>query len=105
MTAAALGTTLKLDTLDGPVDIEVKPGTQPGTVVPLRARGVPRLRGGGRGDLHLHLDVAVPTKLDAEQEELLRKLAGLRGEEFPDGAFKADAPGFFTRIRDAFNGH
>ncbi len=105
MTAAALGTTLKLETLDGPVDIEIKPGTQPGTVVPLRARGVPRLRGGGRGDLHVHLDVAVPTKLDAEQEELLRKLASLRGEEFPEGAFKADNPGFFSRIRDAFNGH
>jgi molecular chaperone DnaJ len=104
MTAAALGTSLKLETLDGPVDIEVKPGTQSGTVIPLRGRGVPRLRSNSRGDLHVHLEVSTPTKLDAEQEELLRKLASLRGEEFPDGAFKNDAPGFFGRIRDAFNG-
>jgi molecular chaperone DnaJ len=104
MTAAALGTSLKLETLDGPVDIEVKPGTQSGTVLPLRGKGVPRLRGSGRGDLHVHLEVQTPTKLDAEQEELLRKLAGLRGEEFPEGVFKPGGQGFFSRIRDAFNG-
>jgi molecular chaperone DnaJ len=104
MTAAALGTSLKLETLDGPVDIDVKPGTQSGTVIPLRGRGVPRLRSNSRGDLHVHLEVSTPTKLDNEQEELLRKLASLRGEETPDGAFKADAPGLFGRIRDAFNG-
>jgi molecular chaperone DnaJ len=104
MTAAALGTSLSLETLDGPVDIEVKPGTQAGTDIPLRGKGVPRLRGGGRGDLHVHLDVQTPQKLDTEQEELLRKLASLRGEEFPEGVFKPGGQGFFSRIRDAFNG-
>jgi molecular chaperone DnaJ len=104
MTAAALGTSLKVETLDGPVDIDVKPGTQSGTVIPLRGRGVPRLRSNSRGDLHVHLEVTTPTKLDAEQEELMRKLASLRGEETPDGVFKAAAPGIFGRIRDAFNG-
>jgi molecular chaperone DnaJ len=104
MTAAALGTSLTLETLDGPVDIEVKAGTQSGTTVPLRGKGVPRLRGGGRGDLHVHLEVQTPTKLDSEQEELVRKLAGLRGEEFPEGVFRAGQHGFFSRIRDAFNG-
>jgi molecular chaperone DnaJ len=104
MTAAALGTSLKLETLDGPVDIDVKPGTQSGTVIPLRGRGVPRLRSNSRGDLHVHLEVSTPTKLDNEQEELLRKLASLRGEETPDGSFKAASPGLFGRIRDAFNG-
>jgi molecular chaperone DnaJ len=104
MTAAALGTSLKVETLDGPVDIDVKPGTQSGTVIPLRGRGVPRLRSNSRGDLHVHLEVTTPTKLDGEQEELMRKLASLRGEESPDGAFKASAPGIFGRIRDAFNG-
>ncbi|MCU1656764.1 MAG: Chaperone protein dnaJ, partial [Pseudonocardiales bacterium] len=53
MTAAALGTSLKVETLDGPVDIDVKPGTQSGTVIPLRGRGVPRLRSNSRGDLHV----------------------------------------------------
>ncbi|MGH8891176.1 MAG: molecular chaperone DnaJ [Acidothermaceae bacterium] len=104
MTAAALGTSLTLDTLDGPVEIEVKPGTQSGADIPLRGKGVPRLRGGGRGDLHVHLEVQTPSKLDAEQEELLRKLAGLRGEEFPEAVFKPGGQGFFSRIRDAFNG-
>jgi molecular chaperone DnaJ len=104
MTAAALGTSVSFDTLDGPVEIDVKPGTQPGTVVSLRGKGVPRLRGTGRGDLHLHLEVQVPAKLDAEQEALLRKLAELRGEEFPIAVLKEDQPGFFGRIRDAFNG-
>jgi molecular chaperone DnaJ len=104
MTAAALGTSLKLETLDGPVDIDVKPGTQSGTVIPLRGKGVPRLRGAGRGDLHVHLDVTTPTKLDPEQEDLLRKLASLRSEEFPQAAFKAGQGSFFSRIRDAFNG-
>ncbi len=104
MTAAALGTSLKVETLDGPVDIDVKPGTQSGTVIPLRGRGVPRLRSNSRGDLHVHLEVTTPTKLDSEQEELMRKLASLRGEESPDGAFKAATPGLFGRIRDAFNG-
>jgi molecular chaperone DnaJ len=104
MTAAALGTIVKLDTLDGPVDIEVKPGTQSGSSIPLRGRGVPRLRGAGRGDLFVHLEVQTPIKLDPEQEELLRKLASLRGEEFPEGVFKAGGQGLFSRIRDAFNG-
>lgn len=104
MTAAALGTSLKVETLDGPVDIDVKPGTQSGTVIPLRGRGVPRLRSNSRGDLHVHLEVTTPTKLDGEQEELMRRLASLRGEESPDGAFKAATSGIFGRIRDAFNG-
>ncbi|MCW2608489.1 MAG: Chaperone DnaJ [Frankiales bacterium] len=81
MTAAALGTTLPLATLDGEEQLDVQPGTQPDAVTTLRARGVPHLRGTGRGDLHVHLDVEVPTRLTAEQEDLLRQLAALRGEE------------------------
>ncbi|MCL6538091.1 MAG: molecular chaperone DnaJ [Acidothermus sp.] len=104
MTAAALGTTLTLETFDGPVPIDVKPGTQSGTVITLRGKGVPRLRGMGRGDLHVHLEVLTPTKLDDEQAALLRKLAELRGEEIVEGSFKAEQQGLFSRIRDAFNG-
>ena len=104
MTAAALGTTVTLDTLDGEEQIVIRPGTQPGHVIPLRARGAAHLRGVGRGDLLLHVDVAVPTKLDAEQEELLRRFAQLRGEERADGQFGPGQQGFFSRLRDAFNG-
>ena len=102
MTAAALGTQVKLETLDGEESVEIKPGTQPGTVVTLRGRGVTRLsRGSGRGDLHAHVDVAVPTKLDGQQEELLRQLAKLRGEEHPEAVVSAGG-GLFSRLRDAF---
>ncbi|MGV1003440.1 MAG: molecular chaperone DnaJ [Candidatus Nanopelagicales bacterium] len=104
MTAAALGTTLKLATLDGEADVEVNRGTQPGHVVTLKARGVPHLRGTGRGDLLVHVDVQTPTKLDAHQEQLLREFAASRGEEQPSTHFaRPDTQGgFFNRIRDAF---
>jgi molecular chaperone DnaJ len=102
MTAAALGTSLTLETLDGEEEIEIKPGTQSGTVTRLRARGVPHLRGTGRGDLHLHLEVTTPTRLDPEQERLLRELATARGEERP---WLPKSGGFFAKMRDALNTH
>ena len=98
MTAAALGTSLPLATLDGEEQLDVPAGTQPDEVFTLRARGVPHLRGTGRGDLHVHLDVQVPTKLDDEQVELLRKLAAVRGEERPGMTVKAGG-GLFGRLR------
>jgi molecular chaperone DnaJ len=118
MTAAALGTTLELPTLEADVvppegattdlettfALEVEPGTQSGTEQVLRGLGVPGLRG-GRGDLIVSVQVETPSKLDPAQEELLRQLATLRGEEAAEGQLKATGHGFFGRIRDAFNGH
>jgi molecular chaperone DnaJ len=101
MTTAALGTTLSVETLDGVEEISVRPGTQPGSELRLRARGVPHLRGTGRGDLIVHVDVLVPTRLDGEQEKLLRQLASLRGEEAPPSIEPA-SKGIFSRLRDAF---
>ncbi len=103
MTAAALGTSLTLTTLDGEEEVVIVAGSQSGTVQRLRARGVPRLRGTGRGDLHVHIEVLTPTKLDEEQERLLRQLAAARGEERP-ATTKAAGGGLFSRMRDAFNG-
>ncbi|MHB2024751.1 MAG: molecular chaperone DnaJ [Mycobacteriales bacterium] len=103
MTAAALGTKVTLATLDGEEVIEVRPGTQSGTVFTLRARGVPRLtRGVGRGDLLVHVHVATPTKLDAEQERLLRELAALRGEDREPEPETDGGSRLFSRLRDAF---
>ncbi|HEU5033156.1 MAG TPA: molecular chaperone DnaJ [Mycobacteriales bacterium] len=107
MTAAALGTTVALETLDGPETLTVRPGTQGGSVLTLRGRGVPHLsRGVGRGDLHVHLEVETPDKLDDEQERLLRELARLRGEEKPEFTVTsvngAANGGLFSRLRDAF---
>ena len=104
MTSAALGASLTLVTLDGEEQVDIRPGTQPGTIVTLRARGVPHLRGVGRGDLHVHVEVKTPTRLDTEQEQLLRELARMRGEEQPASTKASGAGGIFSRVRDAFNG-
>ncbi len=104
MTAAALGTSMQLDTLDGSRPVEIRSGTQSGHAVTLPGLGVTHLRRQGRGDLIVHVDVQTPTRLDAEQEELLRKLAALRGEDGPDvGQVTGTRQGFFNRLRDAFN--
>jgi molecular chaperone DnaJ len=103
MTSAALGTTLTLDTLDGEADLDIKPGTQSGSVLTLRAQGAPRLRATGRGNLVVHVEVVTPTRLDPEQEKLLRELAALRGEDQPESHREAQG-GLFSRVRDAFNG-
>jgi molecular chaperone DnaJ len=103
MSAAALGTTLKLETLDGAEDLDIKAGTQAGSVLTLRAHGAPRLRSTGRGNLLVHVEVQTPTRLDPEQEKLLRELAALRGEDRPESQREAQG-GLFSRVRDAFNG-
>ena len=84
MTLAALGGSLPFDTLDDQRDLPVPAGTQSGTVVPLRGLGVPKLRGRGRGDLYVHLQVDTPTDLDDAQRELLVRLAEHRAEELGD---------------------
>jgi molecular chaperone DnaJ len=107
MTAAALGTTLPLPTLDGTDELHVDAGTQAGTVKTLRGKGMPRLRSTGRvdgyGDLMVHIDVAVPTALTKEQTDLLRQLAALRGEEQPDlVGGNRNGHGIFSKLRDSF---
>jgi molecular chaperone DnaJ len=102
MTAAALGTRLTIKTLDGEETVEVRAGTQPGSMLRIKSKGVPHLRGSGRGDLFVHLDVRTPTKLDGQQEQLLREFAKARGEEVAELTKQG---GFFSRMRDAFNGH
>jgi len=115
MTAAALGTTLVLPTLEADlaesaesdlettVEIEIRRGTQSGSEIVLNGRGVPALRGVGRGDLVVRVVVETPTALDARQEELLRELAAIRDEESPDGQVQATHKSVFDRLRSAFN--
>ncbi|WP_433375593.1 molecular chaperone DnaJ [Streptosporangium sp. CA-115845] len=104
MTAAALGTILTMETLDGAEELDIRPGTQSGQTIPLYGRGVQRLNETGRGDLLIHVNVETPARLDTAQEELLRELAKLRGEERPPGKFAPGQQSFFSRLRDAFNG-
>jgi len=72
---AALGADLDVDTLDGPEEIAVPAGTQPGEVITLRGRGMPDLRTRRPGDLRVVVDVVVPRALTGEQRDLLRALA------------------------------
>jgi molecular chaperone DnaJ len=104
MVAAALGATLNVETLDGPADVDIRPGTQSGQAIPLYGQGSAHLNAAGRGDLLIHVTVETPTKLEPEQENLMRELAKLRGEEAPPGRFAPGQQGFFSRLRDAFNG-
>ena len=70
---AALGDTLAVETLDGPEEVDVAPGTQPGEVITLRGRGMPDLRSRRPGDLRVVVDVVVPRGLTTEQREHLRR--------------------------------
>ncbi|MEM7272782.1 MAG: molecular chaperone DnaJ [Actinomycetota bacterium] len=84
MTQAALGSAVEFDSLDGGVPVDVPAGSQTGRQFRFRDKGVPRLRGRGRGDLVLTLVVDTPTELTPEQEELLRMLAKERSEDVKD---------------------
>lgn len=103
MTAAALGATVPFETFDGVSELEVRSGIQSGEQIVLRGLGVTHLRGSGRGDVIIHAMVQTPTRLTDEQEELLRRLAGLRGEEKPTGRVANPTEGsLFGKLRDAF---
>ncbi|CAN5584410.1 molecular chaperone DnaJ [soil metagenome] len=113
MTAAALGTSIEMPTLEGDIasaesDVEtsvplvIPAGTQSGAETTLGGRGVPSLRGTGRGDLIVKIVVETPARLDDRQEELLRELAALRDEESPDGRIHAPHKSVFDKLRNAF---
>lgn len=71
---AALGAVIEVPTIDEPVKIRVQPGTQPGTLIRLRGKGVPNVRGAGRGDQYVRITLKVPTHLTKRQKELLEEL-------------------------------
>lgn len=93
---AALGTQLRVPTLDGEAELRVPAGIQTGSVMRLRGRGMVRLRGGGRGDQQVTLVVETPTELTEAERELYRQLAKLRRENVQDGG------GLFRKVKDAF---
>ncbi|MBN1956163.1 MAG: molecular chaperone DnaJ [Anaerolineae bacterium] len=96
---AALGTEVTIPTLEGQDTFEIPAGTQTGKVFRLRGRGVPQLRGSGRGDLLILTRVETPTKLSREQKELFRQLAAtLNGETITE----VKEPTFLDRLRDVF---
>lgn len=102
MTAAALGTSIKLDTLDGEQEVTVPAGSQPNDEIALDGLGVGRLHRRGRGKLRIKLKIETPTALNAEQKELLEKLAELRGEDNFE-VKHGSSGGFFANLRDKFS--
>jgi molecular chaperone DnaJ len=97
--AAALGTTVAVPTLDGDEDVEVPAGTQPGTVVTLRGRGMPTLGRGRRGDQRVVMNVVIPRNLTAAQRELLEQLSDSITE---DNLHEPASDSIVSKLRRAF---
>jgi molecular chaperone DnaJ len=101
-TDAALGGALTVPTLDDDLELKLEPGTQPATVVRVRGRGLPSLRGRRQGDLHVVVNVMVPRNLSDDQRELLRRFAqSANGDNYP---VEGESGGLFERLRHAFRG-
>ncbi len=96
---AALGDEIMVPTLDGKAKLRVPEGTQSGTVLRMRGKGIPDVRGYGRGDQYVHIKVEIPTKLTDRQKELLREFARIE-EQKKENRDK----GFFKKVRNAFMG-
>lgn len=97
MTQAALGARVTVPTIDGELELEFEPGTQPGELRVLRGRGMPVLQGFGRGDHRLLVNVLVPRRLNDEQRRLLAEFE--QGAE--EDAYRRE-DGFFGKLKSAF---
>ncbi|NLZ53983.1 MAG: molecular chaperone DnaJ [Thermoanaerobacteraceae bacterium] len=94
---AALGDEIEIPTLEEKVKLRIPEGTQPGTRFRLRSKGVPHIKGYGRGDILVHVEVVIPKSLNEKQRELLVKFAKISGEEI-----KPTSKGIFRKMKDAF---
>jgi molecular chaperone DnaJ len=93
---AALGASVEVETFDGELPLQIAPGTQPGATYRVRGKGMPQVRGSGKGDLLVTVHVAVPTKLSRRERELLDELSRLSSDHVDDKRF-------FDRVKDAFS--
>ena len=98
---AILGAEVEIPCLDGPYKIKVDAGTQSGTVVRLRNKGLPTVNGyGGTGDLYVKFAVWIPKKLDREDKEIIESLR--KKDSFKPNPTKEDK-GFFDKLKDFFD--
>ncbi len=100
MTDAILGTQTTLKGLDGEVLVDIHPGTQSAEVITIKDRGITRLRGVGRGDLKIGVQVVTPTKLNHKEQELVKQLANARRGRAPE--LTHFQQGLFQKLRDRF---
>jgi len=98
--SAALGTTVTVPTLEGEESLDIPPGTQPGTVLNLRGKGMPSLRRGRRGDQRVLVNVVIPRNLSAEQRDMLDRFADTLGPHNLDD--EGERESLFSRVRRAF---
>ena len=96
---ATLGTEVDIPTFEGIESVKIPEGTQPGTQLRLKNRGVPRVNASGRGDLFIHVEVHIPTKLTREQRKAFEQIR----ETLPVGGESADDEGFFGKVKNLFN--
>jgi molecular chaperone DnaJ len=96
-THAALGGDMEVPTLDGKGKLRVPPGTQPGTVLRIKSKGIPHRGGLGRGDQRVEVTIEVPRELTARQKQLLEELARERGEDV-----QPHPKSFVDKLRDLF---
>lgn len=107
MVDAALGTTVTVEAIvDGPTEIAIAAGTQPGSVTMLRGHGMPHLRSGVRGNLHAHVEVVVPSRLDSRDTELLHLIRKHRARDVAEvkSTHSSAGGGLFNRLRETFTG-
>lgn len=100
MADAILGTTVTLPGLDGDVSVELKPGTQSAEIITVKDRGITRLRGSGRGDLKIGVQVVTPVRLNSKETELIKQFAASRRPVPPQ--FATFQQGLFSKLRDRF---
>jgi molecular chaperone DnaJ len=93
---AALGSEMEVPTLDGKVQYKIPEGVQTGSVFRLKGKGIPFLRGNGRGDQFVKVFVEVPRRLNDKQKEILKQFADVSGDEVHD-----QRRGFFNKMKDA----
>ncbi|HLY66988.1 MAG TPA: DnaJ C-terminal domain-containing protein, partial [Chloroflexota bacterium] len=94
---AALGDEVEVPTVDGNVLLKIPAGTQSGKVFRLRDKGVPHLRGAGRGDQHVYVKVVTPTSLGAKERELLEQLRAVSKKPQAEHDKK---DGFFDKVKE-----
>jgi molecular chaperone DnaJ len=88
------------------LELDIPAGIQPGHTVTLSGRGMPRVRGGGAGDLTVHMEVVIPDKLDRKRRDLVEQLRRLGGDSAEIvNEDTARRGGLFSRLRDAVAGH
>lgn len=102
---AILGDRIEVSTLEGKKTIQIQPGTQPGSVIRFPGEGVPRLRGGGRGDLFFEVEVKIPTRLTSRQEELLAELMEIEKQKGEEKVRKWPWPRRKDRDKEASSSH